>query len=418
MQARVAAFYIYRFLDELGRTRIRLEKLPAENLVSARLLVERRRNATVLSLWALPSFLTPLMNTIMLMWQRAIPLPLLAEFFHNLGIMLKSGLPIDIALTELSQDTAHRGLRQMIINLAQSVRSGNSLASGLDWHAHLVPDTVRSLVAIGEQSGNLDSVLTDAAEHLNRMVSLRQGALKTLIYPCFVVVSILGAALFWVYYVLPDLSDIFRQMGARLPPLTLSVMAWVHSFRDLLDAYGIWLLLGFVLFIILLSRLTVVKRAFYTLAYHLPITRTLVRTSSMAFISEYLAMLVSAGINLLECLEILEGTVRNTLYQERIRQVREGVKRGNSLSKELTRAKVFPPMMVRLVSVGEQSGTLDKQLRILSSEYSRRLSHTVGTLAEILKPAVLLLAGGLFIFVVVVFLLPVYDLIAQSTKLG
>jgi len=91
--------------------------------------------------------------------------------------------------------------------------------------------------------------------------------------------------------------------------------------------------------------------------------------------------------------------------------------RGNPLSRELARAQVFPPLMVRLVGVGEQSGTLDTQLRTLADEYRNRLNHTVGTLAEIIKPAVLILAGGLFVFVVVVFLLPVYDLIAQSTQL-
>lgn len=160
------------------------------------------------------------------------------------------------------------------------------------------------------------------------------------------------------------------------------------------------------------------RHAFYTLAYHLPISRTLVRTSALAFIAEYLALLSASGINLLDCMTILEGAVSNSVYRKRIQQVRAGIGRGNSLSSELAKARVFPPMMVRLVAVGEQSGTLDRQLKILAADYSRKLNHVVGTLAEIMKPAVLLLAGGLFIFVVVVFLLPVYDLIAQSTRPG
>lgn len=418
MKAASAGYFLFRYLDPQGRTYTRLERLPALDALAARLLIEHRFKATVLNLWSLPAFLYPLLHLFEMLLQPRLPLPLLAEFLHNLGMMLQSGLPIDLALADLAEESQHRGLRQMTRDLEQAVRSGNSLASGLEWHARLVPETVRSLVAIGEQSGHLDRVLTDSAEHLNRIVELRQGALKTMIYPAFVVLSILGAALFWVYYVLPDLADIFRNMGAHLPPLTLAVMAWVERVRELLSAAGGWILAALVIGLLLLGQLPAVRHAFYTLAYHLPISRTLVRTSSLAFIAEYLALLSASGINLLECMSILEGAVSNSVYRKRIQQVREGIGRGNSLSSELARARVFPPMMVRLVAVGEQSGTLDRQLKILAADYSRKLNHVVGTLAEILKPAVLLLAGGLFIFVVVVFLLPVYDLIAQSTRPG
>lgn len=418
MRVPAAGYFFFRFLDPQGRTHTRLERLPTPDPLAARLLIEHRFNATVLTLWELPEVLHPLLQLFELLLQRRLPLGLLAEFLHNLGMMLQSGLPIDLALADLAEESQHRGLRQMTRDLEQAVRSGNSLASGLEWHARLVPETVRSLVAIGEQSGHLDRVLVDSADHLNRIVVLRQGALKTMIYPAFVVLSILGAALFWVYYVLPDLADIFRNMGAHLPPLTLAVMAWVESVRELLSVAGGWILLGLVVGLLLVARLPAMRHAFYTLAYHLPISRTLVRTSALAFIAEYLALLSASGINLLDCMTILEGAVNNSVYRKRIQQVRAGIGRGNSLSSELAKARVFPPMMVRLVAVGEQSGTLDRQLKILAADYSRKLNHVVGTLAEIMKPAVLLLAGGLFIFVVVVFLLPVYDLIAQSTRPG
>lgn len=187
--------------------------------------------------------------------------------------------------------------------------------------------------------------------------------------------------------------------------------------RELLAAYGYWVLAAVVVLPMLLSRSQRVRAGFYWLAYHLPISRTLVRTSAMAFISEYLALLVAAGINLLDGLAILEAATRNEVYRDAIRQARQGVMRGNTLASGLERSGVFSPLMIRLINVGEQSGNLDGQLRTLADEYRRRLNHLVATLAEVIKPAVLLLAGALFIFVVVVFLLPVYDLIAQSTQL-
>lgn len=412
-------YYLYQILNTEGRTNIGLNKLTAIDSWDARLMVEQRRRATVLSLLALPAFLSPIFDLFILLSRRPIALPLLAEFLHNLGLMLKSGLPVDAALRDLATDARRqKDLHHLIAELLNAVRSGNSLSSALALHQQRVPVTVRSLIAIGESSGNLDKVLLDAAAHLHRLVALRQDALKALIYPVFVMLTIIGASLFWVYYVLPDLADMFRQMGANLPPLTLSVMNGIHLTRGFLAAYGQLLLLASLVCVVLVMRVERLKTVCYRLAYHLPVSRVLVRTSAMAFISEYLALLTSAGINLLDSLDILEGAVRNGVYRQGIRNVHAGIIRGNSLSQELSRARVFPPLMIRLVGVGEQSGTLDRQLGTLAEEYRRRLHHTIGTLAEIIKPVVLLLAGALFIFVVVVFLLPVYDLIAQSAKLS
>jgi len=410
-------YVFYRVVSAQGKARLGLSKLPVDDFSAAHLLVERREHAVILHLSVLPSWVIPFFDSFALLLRRSIALPLLAEFLHSLGLMLRSGLPIDMALEDLSKDATQPALKSMTRDLLAGVQAGNTLSSRMVFYSHQLPATVRHLVDIGERSGNLDRVLMDAAEHLGRITALRQDVYRALIYPAFVVVTIVCAALFWVYYVLPDLANMFQQMGAHLPPLTQSVMRGVEWTRELLAAYGYWVLCALVLFPLLLSRVQRVRAGFFWLAYRLPISRTLVRTSSMAFISEYLALLVAAGINLLEGLAILEEATRNEVYRKAIRQAREGVQRGNSLSRELERSGVFSPLMIRLINVGEQSGNLDGQLRTLADEYRRRLNHLVSTLAEVIKPVILLLAGGLFIFVVVVFLLPVYDLIAQSTQL-
>jgi len=410
-------YVFYRVLPEQGRVRSGLSKLPVTDFSNAHPLVERREQAVVLRLYVLPMLLVPLFDGLALFLRRSIPLTLLAEFLHSLGLMLRSGLPVDMALKDLREDATHPALKALTADLLNGVRAGNSLSSRLSFYPHQVPATVRHLVDIGERSGNLDRVLMDASEHLGRITALRQDVSRALIYPFFVVATIVVAALFCVYYVLPDLADMFRQMGAHLPPLTQSVMSGVYWIRELLAAYGYWILAALLLVPVILSRSQRVRAGFYWLAYRLPISRTLVRTSAMAFISEYLALLVAAGINLLDGLAILEAAIRNEVYRNAIRQAREGVQRGNTLSRELERSGVFSPLMIRLINVGEQSGNLDGQLRTLADEYRRRLNHLVATLAEVIKPAVLLLAGALFIFVVVVFLLPVYELIAQSTQL-
>lgn len=417
MSDAVFRYVFYRVVSNQGRVRMGLSKLPVSDYSTAHPVVERREQAVVLQLYVLPALVLPLLDGFAIFLRRSIPISLLAEFLHSLGLMLHSGLPVDIALKDLRDDARHPALKALTTDLLSGVRGGNTLSSRLSLYPHLVPATVRHLVDIGEHSGNLDRVLIDASEHLGRITALRRDVSRALIYPFFVVATVIIAALFWVYYVLPDLADMFRQMGAHLPPLTQNVMNAVHWMRELLASYGYWVLALMLLMPVLLSRSQRVKAGFYWLAYHLPISRRLVRTSSMAFISEYLALLVAAGINLLDGLAILEAATRNEVYRRAIRQTRQGVMRGNTLASGLERSGVFSPLMIRLINVGEQSGNLDGQLRTLADEYRRRLNHLVATLAEVIKPAVLLLAGALFVFVVVVFLLPVYDLIAQSTQL-
>jgi type II secretory pathway component PulF len=407
-------YFFFRVLNQARKLNWGFEKLPASEYRGARLALEKKEHCVVISLYRMPGILIPVLDLLASIVRRPLPYPVLADFLHNLGLMLKSGIPIDTALSELSRESENRKVAGMAKTLHDSVRSGNSLSFSLEKFAHLMPVSVRSLVEIGEKSGNLDQVLTEAAKHLNRLNLIKQDVTRALIYPAFVMMTVLGAALFWVYYVLPDLSKMFHQMGSQLPAITLNVMMGVNWIKDFLVNWGIEFFLGLALLVMIAARSERVQMLFFSLAYRLPVSRIIVRSSAMAFITEYLSMLISSGISIIDSLKILEKAVSNRLYQQRIRQVREGIVRGNVLSKELARAEVFPPMVIRLINVGELSGNLDKQLNILSQEYRRRLEHVIGTISEVLKPLVILVAGAFFIFVVIIFLLPVYQLIAKA----
>ncbi len=408
-------YFFFRVLNKARQSNWGFEKLPASEHRDARHALEQKDNSVVVTLYRLPGILSPFLDMLLMLYRRPLPYPVLADFLHNLGIFLKSGIPIDMALNELAKESESRKVAEMASALHDSVRSGNSLYFSLEKYAYLMPTSVRSLIEIGEQSGNLDHVLMESAKHLNRLNVIKQDVSRALIYPVFVMLTVMCAALFWVYYVLPDLSNMFHQMGANLPPVTLAVIATIRWIEVFLRDWGILFFMGIILLGMVAVRSDRVQMLFFSLAYRLPVAKTIVRSSVMAFITEYLAMLVSSGINIIDSLKILEKAVGNRLYQQRIRQVREGLERGNSLSKELAKAEVFPPMVVRLVNVGELSGNLDKQLTTLAEEYRRRLEHVIGTISEVLKPLVILVAGGFFILMVIVFLLPVYQLIAKAT---
>ena len=407
--------YYYRLLDTGGHTRHFLDALPADDAIAARLIVEHRRVGTVLGITPLPDWAGEMASALAGLFRRRIPNAPLAEFLNNLGVMLGAGLAIDGAIEELRQELPPGPLRALVDDLYDAVRAGAAVSDVFDRWRERLPIAVHALVHVGERSGNLDRALIDAAGHLKRLEIIRQDIRKAMIYPAFVFACVLAASWFWVESVLPNITRMFRQMNVALPPLTLAVMHYTEVLRDFIARWYAELLLGIVAAIFLVRRSHALRERLHRLAYHLPVTRTLVRTSALAFISEYLEMLLRAGIPLADALRILHEAVRNLHYKRAIAQMREGVLRGNRLSAELKAAGVFPGSFVRLVAVGEQSGNLSGQLAWLAEDCRRRLAMTIATLSEVLKPAVLTIAGGFFVFVIVVVLLPIYRLVARAT---
>ncbi|CAM5449010.1 type II secretion system F family protein [Thauera mechernichensis] len=417
MSAARRRYFGYRVFDAGATVRWGLASLPVHDAVSARLLLERRSGGTVLSLYLLPFCLVPVLDFFRRLLSARLAADELGHFFHSLGVMLRAGVAMDKALLELDQADSPRRLRVLARHLLANLKAGQTLSDGLRQFEPAVPVTVRALVGIGEQSGCMDKVLIDAGDHLKRIHAISQDIRKAMIYPAFVLVAVMGAALFWVYYVLPDLSLMFMQMGVALPATTLWVMGAVRAAGQLLAATPAAALVGLIAVLWLAVRSEAVEYALFWLAYHLPASRTIVRASSMAFITEYLALLYGAGVNLVEAVRVLEGSIGNRLFRRKLGEVRAGLLRGSRLSTELERAKVFPRLVIRLTAIGETAGDLEGQLRVLADEYRRRQRIMIESLAEVLKPVVIAIAGGFFIFIVVVFMLPIYSLISQTANL-
>ena len=411
-----ARIFWVRYLNPAGGVRQRLILLGAQDESTAQLLLEQQSGLVVMNLWLAPVWLAALWRFVMPLMRRQWPYDQLAEFFHNLGIMLKSGLPIDSALQDLAKDIEHPGIRRFALDMHASVAAGNALSVSLTQYQHPVPISVRARVGIGEQSGDLDRTLIESGQHLKRMKRIRQNVNKALIYPLFTFATMIAVAVFWIYYVLPELSRMFLQMGAKLPSYTVATMNAIKTVQGFMHT-GVWFGAALALVgVAVLLRSERVRYQIFYLLYRLPITGLLIKSSSLAFITEYIALLIRAGLPLTESLKILTANVKNPFYARKLEQIRDGVNRGNSLSREMARAEVFPAMVVRLVSVGEQTGTLDTQLQILAEDYRQRLEHVISSLSEILQPLLMIVAGGFFILVVVIFLLPVYQLISQVMK--
>lgn len=408
-------FYYQRLLPT-GQLKSGVIKLAFLNPESARFYLEQRWKSVIVKLVMLPGWYNALYDGIKLVGQKPMKREELADFFRNMAVMQRSGIPVFDAVEELTGDDSSKTSRRLAEDLLESLRSGSSLTDSMERHSDLIPETVRYLTRIGEASGTLDRTLMDASEHLKRVGKIAQDAKRAMIYPAFVFLSIIGAAIFWISYVIPSISDLFIQMQVELPPLT----RWLLELSENVSTH-LALSLGLIFAVIYGSLMLVkhnrrVRYRVHQLGLFLPISRLLMRSSALAFITEYLSLLVASGINVVDSLEVLSQATRNEVYRESILRIREGVMRGNSLSSEMRQTKRFPGFAIRLISVGEQTGSLDTQLRYLAEEYRHRFDHVVASISEIIKPAVMILAGGLFILMVIALFLPVYELISQTNS--
>ncbi|MET0328477.1 MAG: type II secretion system F family protein [Luteimonas sp.] len=409
--------YYYRLLLSSGRVRAGITQLSVERDSSARMWLEKNFDAVVLSLVRLPGWLAESQRSLSQLIKPSIRPAELAGMLRDLGVMTSSGIPIMEALRAVANEVGQgraTNAAKLARRLLEELDAGASLSDGVARYPDAFPETVRNLVMIGDETGTMDKMLMEAADHVERVSKMTADTRQALIYPGFVFSAIFAAGGFWIYYVIPNLSDLFKQMNADLPALTVAVMAgseWLIAHMGLM--LGLMVLTAFALWVTWRYSRPFRRMIHYTL-HRLPIARTIMNSAGLAFFTEYMSLLIRAGVDMVSSLQVMERAMRDEYYRDRIIAIRQVLERGDRISSAMRQVGGFPSMMVRMIAVGEDTGTLDSQFARLSSEYSTRLQRLITNLSEVIKPVVVLLAGGMFVFLIVALLLPVYDLVKQA----
>lgn len=405
-------YFRYKVLRTDGRVMGGVVQLPLFSEPDAREYFERR-GGTVVSVSQVSGFVGWLLEHAEQRVGRKVKRDDLIEILNNLSIMLRSGIPILTALSEAVTLSENRALIRTVEHIQLSIEAGLNFSEAVDQHQKVFPETVRYLIRIGEETGNLDRTLKDAAAHLERLRQIRSDTSRSMIYPALVLATTIAAALFWIFYVVPGIEDMFRQMQLALPAITI----WMLDATSFLQRYA--LSIGGILVIVVAACMIAVNNSrqarwiYHNILLSLPVTGRITQASGLAFIAEYFSLFSSSGVDILRSLKTLEGTVPNEVYRRKMTFIREGLERGGSLSEEFKHARVFPSFVVRMIGIGEQSGNLSEQLQYIADEYRRRLSNIVDNIGEIIKPLAMLVVGGFFILIVIGLFLPVYELIGK-----
>lgn len=339
-----------------------------------------------------------------------IGLNTLAGMTRQLATLVGSGIPLVGALQALSEQTESPVLRRIVIDVRERVEGGQSFAKSIQTYPKAFPRLYVNMVASGEASGTLDTVMENLAEYLEAQIALRRKVSSALFYPALMLVFCVLVVIALLTFVVPSIVEIFSKQGALLP-LPTRILIGVS---DLLLGY--WHLL-----LLLVAASLYGVRWYYgtpngrermdRVMLRLPLFGSLYRKIFTARVSGTLSTLLAGGVGLLEALEIVKNIVGNVHVSRAIEEARDGVREGRSLAKELSRSGLFPSLLPQMVAVGEKSGKLEGMLNRASKSYENEVNAALAGLTSLIEPLMIIGLGGIVLSIVIAIMLPMLDLI-------
>lgn len=337
----------------------------------------------------------------------------LITFCFHLSQLLKAGVTIIEALTDLRDTVDNPGFRQVLASLLEDIEGGLTLSDAMAHHPYCFDGVFTALVRAGEQSGQLNVVLDELTENLKWQDEMASQAKKALVYPAIVFVVIIGVVFILMTVLVPQLAATFKTLVPKLPRETEALIAISNFFVR----YW-WLLLGIpaaaAVATWVVSRTNEkLQRVLDEVALRLPVLGDIRQKIILARFSTFFAMLYRAGISVLDCIQICEKIVGNRVMEAGLQRVGRAISEGQGISQAFVATKLFPPLVLRMLRVGESTGGLDTALLNVSYFYNRQVREGISKMQALIGPATTLLLGGIIVAIMYAIFLPIYDVIAK-----
>lgn len=405
------SLFRYKLLTESGKVRSGVVDLPLSDPAAALRYLEYDGDIA-LELQPLPKILDAFVQTTSIGLGSLSRLEL-AEFYTNLGMLVGAGVTILDGLEEILEDTKNPRLKNAIQCMCADIQTGQTFSESLSKHRHMAPFTIQHMVIIGEETGRLEQMLKKCGDHLLHLHEIVSATKRALTYPAFLLVVVLLAIIFWFWYVVPQLVELFQYMNIELPLPTRILIAISDWFQNWFGVTVIGVIVLGIIVAILHRKVYKVRYAMSYLALHTPVLSTVMHASLVARATEYLGIMLGAGIGVLRSLQMITEGTDNEVYKERLLNTQQSIKAGSLLSASLRRHQALDPFAIRMLAVGEMTGRIDDQAAYVAQIYRDKLSGLVQLLSKTLEPVIMLVIGGLFALIMIGLLLPVYDLISQ-----
>jgi general secretion pathway protein F len=341
--------------------------------------------------------------------RRGISAADLSLLTRQIATLVRSGLPLEEALLAVSEQTERPRIRSIIMGVRAKVMEGHALADGLGDFPAVFPELYRATVSAGEQSGHLDTVLERLADYTESREQLRSRTLTAMLYPVLLFIVCVSIVAMLLTFVVPKIVKQFENSKAELPFLTQVLIA----FSDFLRNWGLLLLamiiLGSIAFVRWL-RDPAARRRFDSFLLRLPLIGKVVRGNNTARFARTFSTLTSSAVPVLEAMRIAGEVVTNLPMRDAVQAAAARVREGAPIGRSLGASKLFPPMMIHLISSGESSGDIETMLDRAATNQEREMDSILGAVVGLLGPLMILVMGGLVLLIVLAMLLPIFQL--------
>ncbi|MFA5061601.1 MAG: type II secretion system F family protein [Patescibacteria group bacterium] len=331
-------------------------------------------------------------------------------FISHMKTMVKAGLSLIDALKILSEEIGNKKLKTIISEIKDGVEKGKQLSEVLAQYPKVFPHIYVSMIEAGETAGKLEMALDQVSTQMKKNHELSSKIMGAMMYPAVIVAAMVGISIEVVFFILPKMMDMFKEFDAQLPLATRILIA----FTDFTIKYGVWVLIGLVLFIILaiwLMKKPKIKRVIHAMNLKLPVAGPIIKKINLARFTLTLNSLLTSTIPIIDAVRICAEVLGNVIYRENLLYVSESLKKGETLSEILARfPKTFPPMVTEMIMVGERSGQTEDMLKELAEYYGNEVDTTMKNFTTIIEPVIILILGLAVAGIAVAVIMPMYSL--------
>ncbi len=342
---------------------------------------------------------------------QTVPLKEKMVFARNLAVMISSGLVVSRAVKSLALQTRNKIFKKILTEVHDDIQAGKSFSESLSKYPAVFSELFTSMVFVGESSGNLEMVLGILALQLEKENDLKSKVRGALMYPAVIIFAMVVIGFIMLTYVLPQITGVFKDMGATLPPMTIFVI-------NLSDFLRNNMLLSLVLFVAVIIGGRVVsvtpagKRVLHFLVIRLPIFGSIVVKVNCARFARIYGSLLKSGVSVVDGLSIVSRTLSNIYYKEALRESIDAVQKGKELSSIIAAHEaIFPILVSQIIEVGEETGKTEVVLERLAEFYEGEVTQITANLSSIIEPVLMLFIGGAVGFFAVAMLQPMYSVL-------
>jgi len=337
-------------------------------------------------------------------------------FTRQMSTMISAGIPLLECLEIMEEQTENSGFRSSLEDIVSSVRAGSDFSAALAQHPRVFSPLYVNMVKAGEASGQLDVIMTRLAEYMESSAQLRREIRSAMTYPIVALSLVLTITFFLLTYVVPKFKDIFDTMDITLPWLTRMVLHVGITLRDSLHWVALILTVVVVLLVLYARKTRMGRWQMDWLKLHIWIFGPLFHKVALSRFAKTFSTLIKSGVPILASLDIVAGTTGNVLVTKGIEDARENVRQGETLAEPLAASGVFPPMVTRMISVGERTGALESLLEKIGEFYDQQVTAAVESLTALIEPLLIAIMGIIVGTIVLSIFLPIIKLQEVLTR--